>query len=192
MHIRSKKMKQLCSPPLCRLKIYQQIHWKNCAEHALTINSPLKASLHPWEGPESNWHIAPVNYRNAPEYIFLLWIQGFSDVGLLLLDNAVILIGKTFNGFVKKKEYFKSSWHQVLQQPMGYLRNIPTVKHRLLSTMTEEPYMMKQILREMLFVYWTTHLANGKTPSELYHNRQIQIKLYALKHQIYKTFYRPL
>lgn len=72
-------------------------------------------------------------------------------VGLLVLNNAAILIGKTFNDFVKKEEYFKSSWHQVLQQPMGYLRNISTVKHRLLSTMTEEPYMMKQILREMLF-----------------------------------------
>lgn len=40
-----KKMKQLCSSPLCRLKIYQQIHWKDCAEHALTMNSPLTQSI---------------------------------------------------------------------------------------------------------------------------------------------------
>ncbi|XP_054274675.1 uncharacterized protein LOC128994282 [Macrosteles quadrilineatus] len=104
---------------------------------------------------------------------------GFPDI--MVSDNAAIFTSDTFHQFCKEGRIFQkfiAPGHPATNRLAE--RNIQTLKNRLF-TMIEEPFTMKQKVRVILFRYRATPLASGKTPSELFLNRQIRIKLYALK-----------
>ncbi|XP_054259670.1 uncharacterized protein LOC128984379 [Macrosteles quadrilineatus] len=99
----------------------------------------------------------------------------------MVSDNAAIFTSDTFHQFCKEGGIFQKFTAPGHPATNGLAeRNIQTLKNRLF-TMIEEPFTMKQKVREILFRYRATPLASGKTPSEPFLNRQIRIKLDALK-----------
>lgn len=184
---------------------------RECKSCASTRNSPPKAPLHPWEEPENNWQRIHIDYAGPfQNHNFLVimdakskWAEievcttaptstttiemlqnvfsrfGFPDV--IVSDNAAIFTSEIFQQFCKEGGIFQKFIAPGHPATNGLAeRNVQTLKHRL-ATMVEEPYTMKQKIREILFRYRATPLANGKTPSELFLHRQIRIKLDALK-----------
>lgn len=99
----------------------------------------------------------------------------------MVSDNAAIFTSETFQKFCKEGGIFQKFIAPGHPATNGLAeRIVQTLMHRLAS-MIDKPYTMKQKLREILFRYRATPLASVKTPSELFLNRHIRIKLDALK-----------
>ncbi|BES92812.1 Hypothetical Protein NTJ_05622 [Nesidiocoris tenuis] len=184
---------------------------RSCPECARVQNSPPKAPLHPWMEPEGNWQRIHVDYagpyqnhhflimvdakskwaeilpcRTAPtskstielmEEVFARF--GFPDI--MVSDNATIFTSGEFKQFCSTAgitQKFIAPGHPATNGLAE--RNVQTLKHRLAAMENETSSMRKKIF-EILFRYRATPLINGKTPSELFLNRQIRIRLDALK-----------
>lgn len=184
---------------------------RGCPDCAKVLNSPPKAPLHPWMEPEQNWQRIHIDYAGPYQnHHFLIMVDaksrwaeilpctaaptsastidimqevfarnGFPDI--MVTDNATIFTSEEFKNFCAAagiNHKFIAPGHPATNGLAE--RNVQTLKHRL-SAMENEPLPMKKKILEILFRYRATPLINGKTPSELFLNRQIRIQLDALK-----------
>ncbi|CAB0016480.1 unnamed protein product, partial [Nesidiocoris tenuis] len=98
----------------------------------------------------------------------------------MVSDNATIFTSEEFKQFCSTAgitQKFIAPGHPATNGLAE--RNVQTLKHRLAAMENETSSMRKKIF-EILFRYRATPLINGKTPSELFLNRQIRIRLDAL------------
>ncbi|XP_018359746.1 PREDICTED: uncharacterized protein K02A2.6-like [Trachymyrmex cornetzi] len=105
--------------------------------------------------------------------------HGFPKV--MVSDNATIFVSKTFKHFCHRSGIFQKLIAPGHPATNGLAeRNVQTLKQRLKS-MQEESLTLTQKVREILFKYRATPLACGKSPAELYLQRNFRIKLDILK-----------
>lgn len=184
---------------------------RECEACVNVKSSPPKAQLHTWEEPEHNWQRIHIDYAGIfQEHFYLVVMDAkskWAEIGLtpfsptskstieLLLDlfsrhgypdvivsdNATIFTSDEFQSFCTNAGIFQKLIAPGHPATNGLAeRNVQTLKNRL-KAMKDDPRPIRQKVREILFRYRATPLANGKTPSEQYLNRQIRIQLDALK-----------
>ncbi|XP_031338194.1 uncharacterized protein K02A2.6-like [Photinus pyralis] len=183
---------------------------KNCQECALSQKSPAKVPLHHWDDPQHNFERVHIDYAGPflnHHFLVLVdskskWAEiriikdaqttattiellldifcthGFPEI--MVSDNATIFhsdIFKTFclNNAILQK--FIAPGHPATNGLAE--RYIQTLKPKL-KCMTE-PGSIQHKVREILFRYRATPLQNGKTPAELYLNRNIRCQLDVFK-----------
>lgn len=182
-----------------------------CPDCASVRNRPVKAPLHPWEEPDGNWQRIHMDYAGPFQgYHFLIvmdakskWAEiipchqaptsnssiellqdifsrnGFPDV--LVSDNATIFTSEEFQQYCRKAGIFQKFTAPGHPATNGLAeRNVQTLKKRL-SAMSSDPSSIREKVREILFRYRATPLSCGKSPSEMYLQRQIRIQLDALR-----------
>ena len=99
----------------------------------------------------------------------------------MVSDNATIFTSDEFQKFCSGSGIFQKFIAPGHPPTNGLAeRNVQTLKKRLLA-MTNEQLSMREKIREILFRYRATPLKSGKSPAELYLNRQIRIQLDAFK-----------
>lgn len=173
--------------------------------------SPPKAPLHPWAEPEENWDRLHIDYAGPFQgHHFLVivdakskWVEvsastssptststisslydvfaryGFPDV--IVSDNATIFTSEEFRTFCKQIGSFQKFIAPGHPATNGLAeRTIQTIKRRL-SAMTGSPLPIKEKLREILFRYRATPLADNQSPAEKFLKRKIRISLDALR-----------
>jgi len=183
---------------------------KSCEECAKLRHNPPKVIVHPWENPKVNWERIHIDYAGPfQNHYFLIcvdakskWLEirlsktapttistinhlkdifsthGFPEV--LVSDNASIFTSEEFKVFCTACEIFQKFIAPGHSATNGLAeRNVQTFKRHLTSVMNE-PGLLLEKIRKIVFRYRATPLANGKSPAELYLNRQIRIELDAL------------
>lgn len=184
---------------------------KSCIECSSVKHSPAKAPIHHWDPPENNWDRIHIDYAGPfQQHYFLVVIDSksrwaeieviketpnsnntinllnkiFSTHGypfIIVSDNASIFTSGVFNDYCQIngiKQKFIAPGHPATNGLAE--RNVQTLKNRL-KAMINENLPMYQKIQKILLRYRATPLANGKSPSEMYLNRQIRIKLDAMK-----------
>lgn len=183
---------------------------KSCQDCTSVKHSPAKAPLHHWDTPINNWDRIHIDYAGPFQGFYYLlvvdaksrWVEikvlqraPNSEVTMKLLndifathgyplvmvsDNASIFTNETFKNFCRVngiKQKFIAPGHPATNGLAE--RNVQTLKDRL-KAMTSENLPVHLKIQRILFRYRATPLANGKSPAEMYLNRQIRIKLDAM------------
>ena len=184
---------------------------KSCKECSENRNNPAKAPVHHWDPPANNWDRIHIDYAGPFQgYNYLVMIDAksrwaeikilreapnsyntikllneiFSTHGypfVMVSDNASIFTSEVFKEYCHSngiKQKFIAPGHPATNGLAE--RNVQTLKHRL-KAMTSEDISIHQKIQKILLRYRATPLADGKSPSELYLNRQIRIKLDAMR-----------
>lgn len=95
----------------------------------------------------------------------------------MVSDNATIFTSDPFKNFCNENGIFQKFIAPGHPATNGLAeRNVQTLKHKL-KTMITEPLTLQEKVREIMFRYRATPLANGKTPAEMYLKRTIRISL---------------
>ncbi|UYV79123.1 hypothetical protein LAZ67_17001174 [Cordylochernes scorpioides] len=100
---------------------------------------------------------------------------------VMVSDNASIFTGDTFSNYCLEngiRQKFIAPGHPATNRLAE--RNVQTLKNKLKS-MINENVPIHQKIQKMLLRYRATPLASGRSPSEMYLNRQIRIKLDAMR-----------
>lgn len=173
--------------------------------------NPPKAPIHHWDEPSENFDRVHMDYAGPfqDHHFFLLvdaksrWLEVrfsknapttdttiqylrdiFSTHGLprvLVSDNASIFKSKAFLEFCVQcgiQQKFIAPGHPATNGIAE--RNIQTFKQKL-QAMSSSTLPLQRKVQEILMRYRSTPLACGKSPSELYLQRRIRIKLDLLK-----------
>ena len=210
-HVGIVKMKQLARRHCFWKNIDKDIERmvKSCRECALTQKSPAKAPVHQWDEPQHNFERVHIDYagpffnhhflvlvdskskwaevrilKDAPTtsntielLLDIFCTHGFPEI--LVSDNATIFHSESFttfcqnNGIIQK---FSAPGHPATNGLAE--RYIQTLKSKLTAM---EPGSLQHKVREILFRYRATPLKCGKTPAELYLNRNIRCQLDVFK-----------
>ncbi|UYV62666.1 hypothetical protein LAZ67_2001456 [Cordylochernes scorpioides] len=99
----------------------------------------------------------------------------------MVSDNASIFTGDTFSNYCLEngiRQNFITPGHPATNGLAE--RNVQTLKNKLKS-MINENVPIHQKIQRILLRYRATPLASGRSPSEMYLNRQIRIKLDAMR-----------
>lgn len=183
---------------------------RSCDKCAENKSAPRAAPKHSWEAPTDNFERVHMDYAGPFEghHIFVVidakskWaeiscrksaptsestieelIKIFARHGLptfLVSDNATIFKSEEFKNFCTR-----NGIQQRLIAPMHPATNgqcerlIQTLKQKLKAMGPTEP--LQERIRKFLTRYYITPQANGKSPSEMYLNRQIRTSLNNLK-----------
>lgn len=201
-HIGTTKMKQLARRYVYWKGIDRDIEQlaKSCNECAKIKANPPKAPLHIWEKPNNNWERIHIDYAGPLNNCYYLicvdarskWLEvkqitsapttsstlallenifathGYPEV--MVSDIATIFRSSDFEAYCKDRGIFQKFIAPGHPATNGLAeQNVQTIKHRL------------RTLQEISFRYRATPLICGKSPSELYLNRQIRTQLNALK-----------
>ncbi|UYV78273.1 K02A2.6-like [Cordylochernes scorpioides] len=184
---------------------------KSCKDCLSTQNNPPKAPVHHWDPPSTNWERIHLDYAGPFQgYYYLVLIDAksrwaeikaisepptslntikllndiFSTHGypfVMVSDNASIFTGDTFSNYCLEngiRQKFIAPGHPATNGLAE--RNIQTLKNKLKS-MINENVPIHQKIQKILLRYRATPLTSGKSPSEMYLNRQIRIKLDAMR-----------
>ena len=186
---------------------------KSCNDCASVKGDPPKAELHHWETPQQNFQRVHIDYagpldghnililvdakskwpeirslKSAPtstSTIRLLYeiftTHGFPEV--LVSDNATIFTSEEFTSFCTRngiKQKFIAPGHPATN---GLAERYVQILKNKLKSMGSVRASMEEKIQEIVFRFRATPLAEGKSPAELYLNRQIRISLDALKPQ---------
>ena len=184
---------------------------KSCVACAGLRTNPAKAPLHQWDLPEANWDRIHIDYAGPFQgYNFLIVVDAksrwpeikilkpaptsestiellndiFSIHGYpraIVSDNATIFTSENFKNYCKEfgiVQKFIAPGHPATNGLAE--RHVRTSKNRI-RAMENEPDSMYKKIRKILFRHRALPLVDGKSPAELYLNRQIRIKLDALK-----------
>ncbi|UYV78628.1 K02A2.6-like [Cordylochernes scorpioides] len=176
-----------------------------------TQNNPPKAPVHHWDPPTTNWERIHLDYAGPFQgYYYLVLIDAksrwaeikaisepptslntikllndiFSTNGypfVMVSDNASIYTGDTFSNYCLEngiRQNFIAPGHPATNGLAE--RNVQTLKNKLKS-MINENVPIHQKIQKILLRYRPTPLSNGRSPSEMYLNRQIRIKLDAMR-----------
>lgn len=183
---------------------------RSCEQCVKNRSNPRKV-FHPWDEPEENWDRIHIDYAGPfQEHHFLIcvdakskWaeiritknaptttstIEMLSDIfafhgypKVMVADNATIFTNDQFKSFCASNGIFQKFCAPGHPATNGLAeRNVQTLKNRL-KAMTDEPLSMIQKVREIMFRYRATPLANNSTPAEQYLNRKIRITLDAIR-----------
>ncbi|UYV80717.1 K02A2.6-like [Cordylochernes scorpioides] len=180
---------------------------KSCKDCLSTQNNPPKAPVHHWDPPSTNWERIHLDYAKPFQgYYYLVLIDAksrwaeikaisepptslntikllndiFSTHGypfVMVSDNASIFTGDTFSNYCLEngiRQKFIATGHPATNGLAE--RNVQTLKNKLKS-MINENVPIHQKIQNILLRYRATPLASGRSPSEMYLNRQIRIKL---------------
>ncbi|KAF6208414.1 hypothetical protein GE061_016870 [Apolygus lucorum] len=210
-HVGIVKMKQLARRHCFWRNIDKDIERmvKSCRDCALTLKSPAKAPVHQWDEPQHNFERVHIDYagpflnhhflvlvdskskwaevrilKDAPTaantielLLDIFCSHGFPEI--MVSDNATIFHSESFttfcqnNGIIQK---FSAPGHPATNGLAE--RYIQTLKSKLNAM---EPGSIQHNVREILFRYRATPLKCGKTPAELYLNRNIRCQLDVFK-----------
>lgn len=184
---------------------------KSCEACVKSQATPSRAPLHHWEEPKTNWERIHIDYAGPCEGHHLLivvdakskWAEiratrsaptsrisielltdifathGFPTV--MVSDNAAIFTSEEFRNYCSKHGIFQKLIAPGHPSTNGLAeRYVQTVKRKL-KAMTSEPNPLQKKINEILQRYRATPLNSGKSPAELYFNRQIRIQLDALR-----------
>ncbi|UYV82946.1 K02A2.6-like [Cordylochernes scorpioides] len=184
---------------------------KSCKDCLYTQNNPPKAPVHHWDPPSTNWERIHLDYAGHFQgYYYLVLIDAksrwaeikaisepptslntikllndiFSTHGypfVMVSDNASIFTGDTFLNYCLEngiRQKFIAPGHPATNGLAE--RNVQTLKNKLKS-MINENVPIHQKIQKILLRYRATPLASGRSPSEMYLNRQIRIKLDAMR-----------
>lgn len=183
---------------------------KGCEDCALTKTNPARAPVHPWDEPNVNWERVHIDYAGPFEgHNFLLCIDAkskwaeikvikdapsssitiallndiFSTHGfpnILVSDNASIFQSEEFRGYCSSNGIFQKFIAPGHPATNGLAeRNVQSLKQRLRAA-SNDPLPIRDKLRNILFRYRATPLANGKSPAEQYLQRKLRIRLDAI------------
>lgn len=183
---------------------------RKCEDCVQTQHNPPAATVHPWQPASDNWerlHLDYAQYGNT-HFIILVdvrskWLEVYpfnhapttaSTIDclekifsfhrypiILVTDNATIFTSEEFRSYCAQ--------HGILQRLIapGHAatnglaeRNVQTFKRRIKSLLSDQRPLTKK-LQEILLIYRATPLNCGKSPAELYLNREIRIRLAALR-----------
>ncbi|UYV79912.1 hypothetical protein LAZ67_18001028, partial [Cordylochernes scorpioides] len=184
---------------------------KSCKDCLSTQNNSPKAPVHHWDPPSTNWERIHLDYTGPFQgYYYLVLIDAksrwaeikaisepptslntikllndiFSTHGypfVMVSDNASIFTCDTFPNYCLEngiRQKFIAPGHPATN---GFAeRNVQTLKNKLKS-MINENVPIHQKIQKILLRYRATPLASGRSPSEMYLNRQIHIKLDAMR-----------
>ncbi|UYV62509.1 K02A2.6-like [Cordylochernes scorpioides] len=184
---------------------------KSCKDCLSTQNNPPKAPVHHWDPPSTNWERIHLDYAGPFQgYYYLVLIDAksrwaeikaisepptslntikllndiFSTHGypfVMVSDNASIFTGDIFSNYCLEngiRQKFIAPGHPATNGLAE--RNVQTLKNKLKS-MINENVPIHQKIQKILLRYRATPLASGRSPSEMYLNRQIRIKLDAMR-----------
>ncbi|UYV73840.1 hypothetical protein LAZ67_11001074, partial [Cordylochernes scorpioides] len=184
---------------------------KSCKDCLSTQNNPPKAPVHHWDPPSTNWERIHLDYAGPFQgyyYLVLIYAKSrwaeikaisepptslntikllndiFSTHGypfVMVSDNASIFTGDTFSNYCLEngiRQKFIAPGHPATNGLAE--RNVQTLKNKLKS-MINENVPIHQKIQKILLRYRATPLASGRSPSEMYLNRQIRIKLDAMR-----------
>ncbi|UYV62433.1 K02A2.6-like [Cordylochernes scorpioides] len=184
---------------------------KSCKDCLSTQNNPPKTPVHHWDPPLTNWERIHLDYAGPFQgYYYLVLIDAksrwaeikaisepptslntikllndiFSTHGypfVMVSDNASIFTGDTFSNYCLEngiRQKFIAPGHPATNGLAE--RNVQTLKNKLKS-MINENVPIHQKIQKILLRYRETPLASGRSPSEMYLNRQIRIKLDAMR-----------
>ena len=181
---------------------------RSCPTCAANQNNPPKVPVHPWVPPAGNWSRIHIDYagpfqghhflvcvdskskwaeiraiRDAPTSASTIALLNniFSFHGFpatIVSDNASIFTSDEFRAYCSNAgiiQKFIAPGHPATNGLAE--RNVQTLKRRL-KCMPDGP--IQDRLQKILAFYRATPLASGKSPSELYLNRQIRLRLDAI------------
>ncbi|UYV78487.1 K02A2.6-like [Cordylochernes scorpioides] len=184
---------------------------KSCKDCLSTQNNPPKAPVHHWDPPSTNWERIHLDYAGPFQgYYYLVLIDAksrwaeikaiseppttlntikllndiFSTHGypfVMVSDNASIFTGDTFSNYCLEngiRQKFIAPGHPATNGLAE--RNVQTLKNKLKS-MINENVPIHQKIQKILLRYRATPLASGRSPSEMYLNRQIRKKPDAMR-----------
>lgn len=209
-HLGMTKMKQLARRYIYWPRLDTDIEHlvRSCATCASLQNSPPKVTVHPWLPPDSNWSRIHIDYAGPFQgYNFLVCVDSkskwaeirairdaptskntiallnniFSSHGFpatIVSDNATIFTSTEFREYCSNAgiaQKFIAPGHPATNGLAE--RNVQTLKRRL-KAMPDGP--INERLEKIMLVYRATPLASGKSPAELYLNRQIRLRLDAI------------
>lgn len=183
---------------------------KSCEQCALIKSSPKKVALHSWDEPTENWERIHIDYAGPLEdYYFLICVDAkskwaeiqiskeapttLSTIRLLnnifvshgypqflVSDNATIFHSAEMQSYCSQNGIFQKFIAPGYPATNGLAeRNVQTLKTRL-RTAKEDNTSMHEKVQNILLRYRATPLACGQSPSELYLNRKIRIRLDAI------------
>lgn len=183
---------------------------RSCPNCAKVQNEPRKVTLHHWEDPEINFQRVHIDYAGPFQgHQFFILVDAkskwpevritkedptsaltirylrniFSSHGIpevLVSDNATIFKSEEFTQFCQSNgilQKFTAPGHPASN---GLAERYVQILKRKLRAMENEPGTIASKVEDILFRFRATPLQCGKSPSELYLNRQIRIKLDAL------------
>ncbi|BES87407.1 Hypothetical Protein NTJ_00214 [Nesidiocoris tenuis] len=184
---------------------------RSCEPCAKMKSSPPKAQVHPWDEPQNNWDRIHIDYAGPFQGFWFLIVMDsksrwaeikicrtaptststiemlseiFSVHGypyVMVSDNASIFVSDQFQTFCSAKGIFQKLIAPGHPATNGLAeRNVYTLKSRL-KAMSEDPAPMQSKIREILFRYRMTPLANNSTPAENYLGRKVRCELDALR-----------
>lgn len=184
---------------------------KACQDCGQVRKNPPKVPIHHWDEPSENFERVHMDYAGPfqDHHFFILvdaksrWLEVrfsknaptsdstihylqdiFSIHGLpriLVSDNATIFKSNVFSTFCTSQgitQKFIAPGHPATNGLAE--RNVQTLKQKL-RAMTSSKLPLHRKIQEILMRYRATPLACGKSPSELYLNRKLRIKLDLLK-----------
>lgn len=188
---------------------------KSCRACADQQKTPGKVPLHVWKTPQENWKRVHIDYAGPfqdchffvavdarskwPEVVIEnkspttsstinILREVFARNGIpavLVSDNATIFTSEEFKSFCSRngiQQKLIAPGHPATNGQAK--RYIQTLKHRLKS-MLNEPGSLYKKLQEILLYYRVTPLACNKSPAGLFLQRQLRIRLDALKYRPY-------
>lgn len=180
---------------------------RSCPNCAKVQNEPEKATLHHWEDPETNFQRVHIDYAGPFQghHFFILvdakskWPEVritkgsptsastirfleniFSSHGapeVLVSDNATIFKSEEFTKFCKDNGIFQKFIAPGHPATNGLAERYVQILKRKLKAMEHDPSTITSKLDNILFRFRATPLQCGKSPSELYLNRQIRTRL---------------
>jgi transposase InsO family protein len=184
---------------------------KACQDCGRVRKNPQRVPVHHWDEPSENFERVHMDYagpfqdhhffivvdaksrwlevrysKNAPTTDSTIqYLQDmFSVHGLprtLVSDNATIFKSETFTKFCTDQGIHQKFIAPGHPSTNGLAeRNVQTVKQKL-QAMTSSKLPLQRKIQEILMRYRATPLSCGKSPSELYLNRKLRIKLDLLK-----------
>lgn len=181
---------------------------RSCPTCTANQSNHAKVLVHLWLPPITNWSRIHIDYAGSFQDNYFLvctdskskWVEfraireaptskstisllkniftfhGFPDI--IVSDNALIFTSEEFRSYCHNAgvmQKFIASGHPATN---GFVeKNVQILKRRL-KCMPDGPIHKK--LHKLLLYYRATPLASGKSPSELYLNRQIRLRLNAI------------
>ncbi|XP_011171782.2 uncharacterized protein K02A2.6-like [Solenopsis invicta] len=180
---------------------------RSCPECAKIQNEPKKVSLHHWEDPKINFQRVHIDYagpfqghqffilvdakskwpevrvtgRNPTSTSTIHFLENiFSSHGLpevMVSDNATIFKSEEFRQYCKNNGIFQKFIAPGHAATNGLAERYVQILKRKLKAMENKPGTITAKIEKILYRFRATPLQEGKSPSELYLNRQIRTKL---------------
>ncbi|XP_018401810.1 PREDICTED: uncharacterized protein K02A2.6-like [Cyphomyrmex costatus] len=184
---------------------------RSCLECTKGQNNPRKAPLHHWEEPESNFQRVHIDYAGPFQgHQFLVLVDAkskwpevritkgtptsvstirfleniFSSHGtpeVLVSDNATIFKSEEFTQFCQRNGIFQKFIAPGHPATNGLAERYVQILKKKLKAMESDPSTMTSKVENILYRFRATPLHCGKSPSEIYLNRQIRTSLDLLR-----------